>query len=106
MKIFRDCSSFLFLYAIFFLGWNFHPQFYFLFILFFILKKLKGPLHIPAKRYDPDPSVIRHAHPWGTYDPSTFETPYSHPQYYLDRDRKPPVGYYGYAAEAQFPQVI
>lgn len=81
--------------------------FFYLFCFFFLFyKKLKGPLHIPAKRYDTDPSVIRHAHPWGTYDPSTFETPYSHPQYYLDRDRKPPVGYYGYAAEPQFPQVI
>lgn len=64
-----------------------------------------GPLHIPAKRpgFETDPTVIRHPHPWGTYETAAGYDSQYHSQYFLDRDRKPPV-YYGYA-EAQFPQV-
>lgn len=56
---------------------------------------IAAPLHIPAKRpaFETDPSVLRHPHPW-TYDSEGFGSQYPHPQYYLDRDRKPV--YYGY----------
>lgn len=65
-----------------------------------------GPLHIPAKRpgFETDPSVIRHPHPWGSYEAAAGYDSQYHSQYFLDRDRKPPV-YYGYP-DAQFPQVI
>lgn len=63
-----------------------------------------GPLHIPAKRpgFDADPSVIRHPHPWSSYESAAgYDTQY-HSQYILDRDRKPL--YYGYP-DPQFSQV-
>ncbi|XP_055302652.1 homeobox protein abdominal-B isoform X2 [Sitodiplosis mosellana] len=62
-----------------------------------------GPLHIPAKRpgFDADPSVIRHPHPWSSYESAAgYDTQY-HSQYILDRDRKPL--YYGYP-DPQFTQ--
>lgn len=64
-----------------------------------------GPLHIPAKRpgFDADPSVIRHPHPWSSYESAAgYDTQY-HSQYILERDRKPL--YYGYP-DPQFSQVI
>lgn len=63
-----------------------------------------GPLHIPAKRpgFDADPSVIRHPHPWSSYESAAgYDTQY-HSQYILDRERKPL--YYGYP-DPQFTQV-
>lgn len=66
--------------------------------------RLIGPLHIPAKRpgFDADPSVIRHPHPWSSYESAAgYDTQY-HSQYILDRDRKPL--YYGYP-DPQFTQV-
>lgn len=66
---------------------------------------LTGPLHIPAKRpgFETDPTVIRHPHPWGSYEAGFDSQYHSHSQYYLERDRKPV--YYGYPDGAQFPQV-
>lgn len=66
---------------------------------------LTGPLHIPAKRpgFETDPTVIRHPHPWGSYEAGFDSQYHSHSQYYLERDRKPV--YYGYPDSAQFPQV-
>lgn len=64
-----------------------------------------GPLHIPAKRpgFDADPSVIRHPHPWSSYESAAgYDTQY-HSQYILDRDRKPL--YYGYPDPQTFSQV-
>ncbi|XP_037052105.1 homeobox protein abdominal-B-like isoform X1 [Bradysia coprophila] len=63
-----------------------------------------GPLHIPAKRpgFETDPTVIRHPHPWGSYEAGFDSQYHSHSQYYLERDRKPV--YYGYPDGAQFPQ--
>lgn len=72
---------------------------------FVLLIKSTGPLHIPAKRpgFDADPSVIRHPHPWSSYESAAgYDTQY-HSQYILDRDRKPL--YYGYP-DPQFSQVI
>lgn len=53
------------------------------------------PLHIPAKRYDPEPGVIRHAQPsWGYPPdaPASFEHQYpTGPTYYnlpVERERK------------------
>lgn len=74
--------------------------FFFLFSFAFCV----GPLHIPAKRpgFDADPSVIRHPHPWSSYESAAgYDTQY-HSQYILDRERKPL--YYGYP-DPQFTQV-
>ena len=71
---------------------------------YIVLFCLIGPLHIPAKRpgFDADPSVIRHPHPWSSYESAAgYDTQY-HSQYILDRDRKPL--YYGYP-DPQFSQV-
>lgn len=75
------------------------------FLSYIVLFCLIGPLHIPAKRpgFDADPSVIRHPHPWSSYESAAgYDTQY-HSQYILDRDRKPL--YYGYP-DPQFSQVI
>ncbi|KAJ6639344.1 Homeobox protein abdominal-B [Pseudolycoriella hygida] len=63
-----------------------------------------GPLHIPAKRpgFETDPTVIRHPHPWGSYEAGFDSQYHTHSQYYLERERKPV--YYGYPDGAQFPQ--